>query len=295
MKPAAFGYFAPRDLPEALSLVSTYSSDGKVIAGGQSLVPLMNFRLARPSHLIDINGIGSLSGIDAADGRVTIGATTRQRDAGTHPDVKVQLPLLAEAISYIGHLAIQNRGTVGGSIAHADPAAELPVVALALDAQMHVQRTDGQRTIPAAEFSLGYLTTVLEADELLTATSFGVPPAGSGWCFSEVARRHGDFALVAVAVLLTLDAAGKVGSASIALGGVGPVPMRAGAAERLLVGEAPTDPVLRAAADTVGADVEPEDDIHASADYRRHLAGVLVRRALTTARARAAVAGNEHV
>jgi aerobic carbon-monoxide dehydrogenase medium subunit len=292
VKPAAFDYVAPRDIAEALSLLAACGTDAKVLAGGQSLVPLMNFRLARPSFLVDINGIGALAGIERSNGQVTIGATTRQRDAAIHPTVKDLLPILAEAIGYIGHVGIQNRGTVGGSLAHADPAAELPVVALALDASLHLQRAGGQRTVRAEQFALGYLTTVLEPDELLTAASFCVPPVGSGWCFTEVARRHGDFALVAVAVLLNLDRSGRVASARIALGGVGRAPVRARAAEQTLIGESATDDLFRAAAAAVGDALEPEDDIHASADYRRHLAGVLVRRALTSARSRAVGGGH---
>jgi CO/xanthine dehydrogenase FAD-binding subunit len=286
VKPVAFDYLAPRETSEALALLAAYGTDAKVLAGGQSLVPLMNFRLARPSYLVDINPIDALSGIERCDGYVQIGATTRQRDATIHPLVREQLPILAEAIGYIGHVAIQNRGTVGGSIAHADPAAELPVVALALDAQLHLERKGRKRSVPAEQFFKGFLTTVLEPDELLTAASFCVPPAGTGWCFSEVARRYGDFALVTVAILLYLDQSGRVASARVALGGVGPAPVRARAAEQALIGELPTDDLFRAAAAGVGDDLEPEDDIHASAGYRRHLAGVLVRRALTTARSR---------
>jgi aerobic carbon-monoxide dehydrogenase medium subunit len=292
VKPVAFDYLAPRELAEALALLATCGSDARVLAGGQSLVPLMNFRLARPSFLVDINRIAALSGIEHTDGQVKIGATTRQRDAAVHPVVKKQLPFLVEAIGYIGHIAIQNRGTIGGSLAHADPAAELPVVALALDAMLHLQRAGCQRTVAADRFFQGYLSTVLEADELLTATSFCVPPVGTGWCFTEVARRHGDFALVAVATLLSIDRAGRIGSARIALGGVGPAPIRARTAEQVLVGESPTDEAFRAAAATVAQALEPDDDIHASADYRRHLATVLVRRALATAHSRTATDGN---
>jgi len=292
VKPAAFDYLAPREVSDALALLAAYGSEAKVLAGGQSLVPLMNFRLARPAYLVDINRVDALAGIDGRPGQVSIGAIARQRDAAIHALVKEQLPMLAEAIGYIGHVGIQNRGTVCGSLAHADPAAELPVVALALDATVHLQRTGSERSVPAEQFFSGYLTTVLEPDELLIATSFCVPPAGTGWGFTEIARRHGDFALVAVATLLRLDAAGRVASARVALGGVGPVPIRARATEHILVGELPGDDLFRAAAATVGTEIEPTDDIHASSDYRRHLAGVLVRRALTTARSRCAASAN---
>jgi aerobic carbon-monoxide dehydrogenase medium subunit len=287
VKPVAFDYFAPQDTTQALSLLAAHGAEAKVLAGGQSLVPLMNFRLARPAYLVDINRIDALSGIEACGAHVKIGATARQHAAACHPVVKEQLPILAEAIGYIGHLAIQNRGTIGGSLAHADPAAELPVVALALDALIHLQRAGIERTVTAEEFFRGYLTTVLQPDELLTGALFCVPPICSGWCFMEVARRHGDFALVAVATVLSLDPDGRITSARVALGGVGPVPIRARAAERILVGESPADDLFRAAAATVGAEIEPPEDIHASAGYRRHLAGVLVRRSLTSARASA--------
>jgi CO/xanthine dehydrogenase FAD-binding subunit len=287
VKPVAFDYLAPRDVSEALASLAAHGSEAKVLAGGQSLVPLMNFRLARPLYLVDINHIEALSGIESCNGHVTIGSTTRQHDAAIHPLVQEQLPILAEAIDYIGHTAIRNRGTIGGSLAHADPAAELPVVALALDATMHLQRATGTRSIQAEGFALGYLSTVLEPDEILTATSFCVPSASTGWCFTEVARRHGDFALVAVATLLNLDRGGRVATARIALGGVGSVPVRAQAAEQVLVGESPSDELFCAAAASATDGLETEDDIHASADYRRHLAGVLVRRALSTAASRA--------
>jgi aerobic carbon-monoxide dehydrogenase medium subunit len=287
VKPPRFDYHAPTTVDEAVALLGRYGGDAKVLAGGQSLVPLMNFRLARPSYLVDINGLDALAGVARLNGRITIGAMTRQRDAASHEQVIAQLPILAEAISFIGHPAIQNRGTVGGSFAHADPAAELPVVALALDAQLNLQRLQDTRTVDADKFTLGYLSTVLEPDELLMAVSFAVPTDGSGWCFTEVARRHGDFALVAVAALLTLDDAGAIASARLALGGVGAAPVRARAAERVLVGQPATDEAFRAAAAAADDVLDPEDDLHASAAYRRHLASVLIRRALTVAASRA--------
>jgi aerobic carbon-monoxide dehydrogenase medium subunit len=236
---------------------------------------------------VDINGIEPLSGVERVNGQIKIGATTRQRDAAMHPLVKQQLPVLADAIGYIGHAAIQNRGTIGGSLAHADPAAELPMIALALNATLHMQRKDAVRSVRAEEFFTGYLSTALLADELLTGVSFGVPPVGTGWSFTEVARRHGDFAIAAVAALLTVNETGSITWARVALGGIGPTPVRARLAERVLIGEAPSDNVFRAAAATVGDVLDPPDDVHASADYRRHLAEVLTRRALTTALSRA--------
>lgn len=286
MKPAPFDYQAPRSLPGALRALADYGADAKVLAGGQSLVPLMNFRLARPACLVDLNGVDVLAGIEQVDGRVEIGTMTRQRDVEQSEALRRSLPLLAEAVGFIGHPAIRNRGTFGGSLAHADPAAELPVVAVALDAQMILERTGSQRIVPAEQFFVDYLATALEPDEVLTRVILPVPGAGTGWSFLEIARRHGDFALVAVAAQLGLDEVGRVASARIALGGVGPRPVRASSTERALMGEEPGEHLFRAAGVAAAAELEPDEDLHASADYRRHLAEVLVRRALGQALAR---------
>lgn len=286
MKSAPFTYFAPSSLDEALSLLEKYNGEAKVLAGGQSLVPLMNFRLIRPSSLLDINGLKDLSEIEVADGRLLLGAMARQTEIEHSPEVERQLPILTEAIRYVAHPAIRNRGTIGGSIVHADPAAELPVVALALDAEVHLKSKTGNRSLKMDEFYLGYLTTSISPDELLIKVSFAIPPAGTGWSFIEYARRHGDFAIVAVAILLTLDGAGKTSFVRIALGGVGPAPTRSQAGEQLLMGKIPSEALFREVAAAAAAEIDPENDIHASASYRRQLSEVYVRRALESAHSR---------
>ncbi len=286
MKPAPFHYIAPSSLDEALTLLGKYNGQAKVLAGGQSLVPLMNFRLLRPGYLLDINGLKELSGIQLADGKLTLGSLTRQSEVEHSAEVERQLPILTEAIRLVAHPAIRNRGTVGGSLVHADPAAELPVVAVALDAELELKSKNGIRSVPIPEFFLGYLATSIGLDEILVKTSMALPPAGTGWSFSEYARRHGDFAIVAVAVLLTLDPEGKIVFVRIALGGVGPAPMRACAAEKLLMGKAPSDALFRETAAAAVTETDPENDIHASASYRRQLSAVYVRRALETAHSR---------
>jgi CO/xanthine dehydrogenase FAD-binding subunit len=286
LKPAPFTYFAPETVPEALALLQEHGDRAKLLAGGQSLVPLMNFRLARPEVLIDLNGLGDLASLEIADGGITAGALVRHREIERSAEVARRLPIVAEAIRFVGHPAIRNRGTVGGSLVHADPAAELPIVALALDAEFRLQSAQASRSLGAGEFFLSYFTTAVAADELLTSVRLPSWPEGAGWCFTEIARRHGDFALVAVAVLLDLDKDGSIAAARVTLGGTGPIPARAESAEGCLLGERPSDALFRRAAALAAQGIEPESDLHASADYRRHLAEVLVRRALETARQR---------
>jgi aerobic carbon-monoxide dehydrogenase medium subunit len=287
MKPAAFEYHDPRTAEEALALLAQYGDEAKALAGGQSLVPLMNFRLARPARLVDLNLIGELSYLRVERGTLRIGAMTRQRELERASLVAEGWPLLAEATRYIGHAQIRNRGTVGGSLAHADPAAELPAVMAALDAELVIQGRDGTRTVQSEEFFLSYLTTALAPDELLVETRVPALPPRTGWAFVEVSRRHGDFALVGVAALLTLDTDGMIQAARLAFTGAAPTPVRAARAEALLVGERPAEPLFREAGLLASADLEPEDDLHASADYRREVGGVLARRALVQAAARA--------
>jgi len=286
MKPAPFTYLAPKSLAEALVQLESYGSEAKVLAGGQSLVPLMNFRLVRPRSIIDVNGLGGLANVTVADGGITIGALVRQRAIEHSTEVARYLPILAEAIRFVGHPAIRNRGTIGGSLVHADPAAELPVVAVALDAEFYLESTRGSRSVTAHEFYMGYLTTVIDPDELLVRVSMPLPSAEIGWCFNEIARRQGDFAIVAVGALLGLDGNRKVSFVRIALGGVGPVPVRALAAEKCLLGERASDALYRKASELAAQELEPQSDIHASAAYRRHIAQVLVRRALVVAESR---------
>lgn len=291
MKPAPFTYFAPRSVSEGLALLREYGDGAKILAGGQSLVPLMNFRLVRPQNLIDINGLGELASLALSDRGVTAGALVRQREVERSSEVARRLPILTEAIRFVGHPAIRNRGTIGGSLVHADPAAELPIVALALDAEFQLESARGSRSLNAREFYLGYFTTAIASDELLVRIYLPSPPAGTGWCFTEIARRQGDFAIVAVAVLLGLNGDGTVAFARIALGGIGPVSIRAQTAEESLLGERLSETLFREAAKAAATGLEPQNDIHASAAYRRHVAEVLVRRALEVAQSRVGRAG----
>ncbi|MDI3339243.1 MAG: xanthine dehydrogenase family protein subunit M [Sphaerobacter sp.] len=286
MKPPVFDYRAPVSVEETQQALAEYQADGKLLAGGQSLVPMLNMRLARPAVLIDINRVTELAFVRADDGGLTIGALTRQQALLEHPTVQERWPLLAEATRHIGHRTIRNRGTVGGSLAHADPAAELPAVMLALDAVVTVSSTRGERQIPARDFVVDYLTTALEPTELLRSVWVPALPPRTGWAFQEVSRRHGDFALVAVAALVTLDAAGVCTDARLVLTGVGPTPVPVDL-RQTLIGAAPSPAAVAAAAEAAQAAVDPPSDVHAPAEYRRHLARVLARRALTTAIERA--------
>lgn len=287
MKPPRFEYFDPRTVEDALALLKEHGEDAKVLAGGQSLVPLLNFRLARPRYLVDLNRIPALAYIRPWDGGLAIGAMTRQRDVEMSPLVKERCPLLGEVIPFIGHFQIRNRGTVGGSIAHADPAAELPAVAAALGAELVVRRAEGERVMRPAEFFVTYLTTALQPGELLAEVRLPPTPPGTGHAFLEVSRRHGDFALVGAVALLTLDREGVCTRAVLAFTGVGPVPVQVEAAERVLVGARPDRKAFEEAARKVSSALTPDSDIHASAEYRKHVAGVLTERGLERALARA--------
>ena len=293
MKPAPFDYFTPATLDEALALLAEHGADAKPLAGGQSLIPAMNFRLARPAALVDLNRIGELSYIRSErDGRgggaTAIGAMTRQRAVERSEVVARAAPLLAEAMPSIAHPQIRNRGTVGGSIAHADPSAELPAVMLALEARFRTRSATGERSVPASEFFKGLLETALQPGELLV--EIAVPPLlpRSGTAFLELARRHGDYALVGVAAVVTLDARGRCTAARITFLSVGDGPVLATEAGKTLAGQTPSEELLRAAADAAATrDVDPPSDIHASAAYRRQLVAVLTRRALARAFERA--------
>ena len=283
MKPPVFEYHAPATLNEALALLAG-SAGAKPLAGGQSLIPAMNFRLASPGALVDLNRLTELSGIrETADGGLVIGAMTRHREVESSPVVAARAPLLALAMPSIAHLQIRTRGTIGGSLAHADPAAELPAVMVALEAGLVLQSTRGERRIPAPAFFTGLFATALEPGELLTAIEIAPPPPRTGAAFLEMARRHGDYALVGVAVTLTLTPARRVERARIVLFSVGDGPVRAGQAEAALAGTAGDGAAIAAAADRVQDDIDPPSDIHATSAYRRQLAGVLTRRALAAA------------
>jgi CO/xanthine dehydrogenase FAD-binding subunit len=289
VKPPFFDYHRPDSLDEALALLAELGGDAKPLAGGQSLVPAMNFRLARPAVLVDMNRIATLDFItETPDGGLRIGAMTRQRAVERSAEVASRAPLLHEAMPWVAHPQIRNRGTVGGSLAHADPAAELPAVMAALDARFLLQSRTGSRTVPAPAFFTGLLTTDVRAGELLTEVQVPPAPAGSGTAFMELARRHGDFALVGVAVQMSLDQGGTCTSARIALLSVGDGPVPAAGAMASLMGHVPSASRIEEAARMAAEmDIDPPADMHASAGYRRHLARVLVRRALTLAVARA--------
>jgi carbon-monoxide dehydrogenase medium subunit len=286
MKPAPFNLLRPRNVEEALALLQSYRAEAKVLAGGQSLVPLMNFRLAQPHNLIDLNGVVGLNEIKVDERSLTLGAMVRQRDVEQSPIITARLPILREAIAQVAHPAIRNRGTVGGSLVHADPAAELPLLAIALDATFHLRSARGSRSVAARDFYQGYLLTDIAPDELLVEILFHLPPPGAGWCFTEIARRHGDFAIVAVAVLLDFGRDRSVNFARVALGGVGPAPLRVTAVEEILLGGQAGAELYRRAGAAAAEAVEPPTDIHASSGYRRQITGVLVRRALATAEGR---------
>jgi CO/xanthine dehydrogenase FAD-binding subunit len=287
MKPAPFMYAAPSTLDEAIALLVAHGDTAKLLAGGQSLVPMMNFRLARPEYVIDLNRVAGLDAITEQNGTLIVGAMTRQRSLERSDLISQRYPLLQEAVQLIGHTAIRNRGTVGGSIAHADPAAELPAVLLAYGGSVTVQGPQGTREIPAAELFLTYFTTTLAPTEILTEVRFPQWSQGTGWCFLEESRRHGDFAMVGVAVLLTLDTARRCTRVAVTLTGVGGMPYQVTEATDLLVGHVPDEACIAAVARVASAGVEPESDIHASAAFRRHLSGVLSRRALHKAVERA--------
>jgi CO/xanthine dehydrogenase FAD-binding subunit len=292
MKPVAFAYHRPASLEEALDLLSEHGDEGKILAGGQSLVPAMNFRLAQPAVLIDINRVGGLAFVEPGPGGgLRIGATTRQRAAEQSALVAERAPLVHQALPHIAHVQIRNRGTVGGSVAHADPAAELPAVMLALGARMRARSRRGERWIAAADFFTGLLSTALAVDEILVEIELPPVPPRAGHSFTELARRSGDYALAGVGVQVALDGRGSIADARIALLGVGEGPVLASAAAAVLAGQRPSDELFRAAADAcTTSDIDPHGDVHATPEYRRHLAGVLTRRALAAACASASTA-----
>jgi CO/xanthine dehydrogenase FAD-binding subunit len=286
MKPPAFAYEAPEEVEHSLALLAEHGLDAKVLAGGQSLVPLLNFRLARPELLIDVNDLQELSYLRRENGVLRIGALTRHAQAERSPLLRRCAPLVTEALRWVGHAQIRNRGTVGGSVAHADPSAELPVVFAALDARFHVRSTRGARVLDHTEMFRSQLESGLEPDELLCEIELDPLPPRSGWAFEEYARRHGDFALGGAAVLLETDAEEVCTRAAIALLAAGPTPLRASTAERVLTGNRLTADAVREAAAEAVKEVSPTGDIHGSSGYRRSLIETLTERALTRAAAR---------
>jgi CO/xanthine dehydrogenase FAD-binding subunit len=284
MKPAPFEYFAPVDLAEVLDLLARYGDEAKILAGGQSLIPLMNMRLARPGVVIDINRLSDLTYISlGANGAVTIGALTRQRAIERSSLIQQHNPLLAAAMPSIGHFQIRNRGTVGGSIVHADPAAELPALSRALDAEFVLRSAKTQRVMNAADFFLSYLSTAIEPGEMLTEIRLPAWKSQWQWGFQEVCRREGDFALVGAVALLQMDDDTVCQAVRLTMFGVGGTPVRLQRAEEMLSGRQVDDRLLDAVAKVVAHELQPDSDIHASAEYRKEVGGVVARRALEAA------------
>ena len=283
MKPAPFKYIAVTSLEHALALKAEHGDDAKFLAGGQSLIPAMNFRLARPAVLIDINGIGDLAGLRPQEGTVRIGALTRYRALQRDDTFGKLFPLIGEALPHIAHPQIRNRGTVGGNLSHADPASELPAIALALEARFRVRSAKQERLIAAADFFTGALTTDLQPDEMLVEIELPAPKPRSGSCFMEIARRRGDFAIAGVAAMVAMDTQDKCAEIRLTLCGVGETPVDASAAADGLIGQAPSEQAIRDAAASLQGMIEPAGNVHATTEYQRHVAGVLTERALRTA------------
>lgn len=286
MKPPVFEYERARTLDEAFALLARYGPEAKILAGGQSLIPVMKLRLMRPAALIDINRVPDLAYTRAADGHLTFGALARLSDLESET-VRAHAPILAAAARHIGHTAIRHRGTVCGSLAHADPAAELPVLALALEAELRVSGASGQRSLRAEDFFRSYFETALATGEILTEARFPTLAPGAGWSFDELARRHGDFALASAACVIEPGRDGTIARARIALGSVADRPIRAREAEAALAGAVPSAAKFEAAARAAVATLDPPSDVHGSSAYRRRLAQVLVERGLAEAWSRA--------
>ncbi|MEM7406799.1 MAG: FAD binding domain-containing protein [Pseudomonadota bacterium] len=289
MKPSPFAYHAPTTLAETLDLLADLD-DAKLLAGGQSLMPMMNFRYVAPEHLIDLNQVAGLDRIELGEKYVRLGAMVRQRSLLTHDALNACCPLFREALEWVGHIATRNRGTLGGSLSHLDPAAELPVVCMALNAEVEIASSEGQRTVQATQWPVAYMLPNIDEHELLIGIRFARPDtsfgARTGMAFSEFARRHGDFALAAVAIVVALDDDDTVTHASVALGGVDDVPLRLSAAEELLIGRRADAGVVTTAA-RAALELPGFEDVHASATYRRKVAMTLLERTLSTALMRA--------
>jgi len=288
VKMPPFQYHRPTTVDEAVALLGEYGAEAKVLAGGQSLVPLLALRLARPDHVVDVGAIPALDRIDAGPGGFEVGAAVSHSEVERAAVTSRVAPLVAAAVPHIGHRAIRNRGTVCGSLAHADPAAELPAVALAVDAELVARSVRGERVIAAADFFLGYLTSALDETEVLTSVRFPPWPPRTGAAIREVSRRHGDYALVGLAATVGLSEDGRMGRVTLSFFGAGSTPVRADDAEALLIGEQPKADVFADAAAVVAKVLDPPGDNHATAAYRAHVAAVLTRRCLAEAAQRAA-------
>lgn len=284
MKPAPFAYYDPRSIDEVVARLTEHGDEAKILAGGQSLMPMLALRVARPAVVVDINRVGGLDTLEASNGTLRIGALVRQR--ALERWAVARAPLLAATLRMVGHVAIRTRGTVVGSVSHADPASELPATFLLMDGVAVARGRAGERAVPARELYVGPLTTSLRSDEVVVETRWSLPPATAGWGFHEIARRHGDFALVGVAAVVTV-AAGRIESARIALFGAGPTPVRASAAERALAGAPSTPAAIEEAARLAADALDPDSDLHATAAYRTRVARTLTARALTDALGRA--------
>lgn len=292
MRPPPFAYADPQSVDEATGALAQYGDDAQILAGGQSFVPLLNFRLARPDYIVDINKISALDYIKSTSDGLAIGALTRHRAVEQSDLVRDTCPLLHQAIRHVGHIQIRNRGTIGGSLAHADPAAELPAVVTALGGRLHLRSASGERKLGSDEFFLAHLTTAMEAEEMLVAVELPAWPAGSGACFAEFSRRQGDFALVGAGAVLAVDSDGRVARVGLSLMGTGGRPFDGAAiASGILRGEKPDAARIEEVAKRIGENVDPDSDIHAPADYRKHLAGVMTRRALLGASQRTGAEG----
>jgi carbon-monoxide dehydrogenase medium subunit len=284
MKPPPFRYHDPKTVNEAVGLLAQLEN-AKLLAGGQSLMPMLNFRFVQPDHIIDLNLVEGLSYIREVGGALEIGAMTRQRDLEFSDPVRARWPIMHEALLQVGHRQTRNRGTIGGSLCHLDPAAELVSLATGYDATLTVAGPNGQRELPFAEFPVAYMTPAIELNEIVVGVRFPQWAPNHGYAFVEFARRHGDFAITSAAVLIEADAAGRLTRVSVTIGGMGTAPVRAREVELALVGEVPTDELFRAACESCRK-LEAIDDVHAPASYRQHLAAVLSRRALEKAHAR---------
>jgi carbon-monoxide dehydrogenase medium subunit len=288
MKPAPFEYFVPDSLEEALDLMSQHAGEAKILAGGQSLVPAMNFRVVQPALLIDLIRISTISYIKEGDHSIQVGAMTRERQLEFDSSIAKRVPLLYEAVPYIAHPQIRNRGTIGGSLVNADPAAELPVLMLALEARLKAQSKSGERWFSAWDFFVGMYTTALEPDEILVEVELPASPSRTGWSFMEVAPRAGDYALMGVAALVTLDANGKCERAKLVYLNAGEGPVETPEAEKQLIGQTLSDELIKAAVSSASEkEMNPFGNIHTSPDFQKHLANVLAKKALKQANQRA--------
>jgi len=286
MKPPRFDYHDPQTVPEVIALLGKLEN-ARLLAGGQSLMPMLNMRLVAPDHIVDLNGVAELAYIREQGDALLIGAMTRQRDVEFDERIRTRSPLMHEAVLQVGHRQTRNRGTIGGSLCHLDPSAELVAVAAALDAVVTVQGASGARDIPFAQFPAGLMTSALREGELVTSIRFPLWRKGHGHAFIEFSRRHGDFAIVSAAALLEEDGAGKITRASLTLGGIAPAPVRARDAEKMLAGARASAELFREAGEGCRK-LEVMEDVHVSAAYRRQLAAVLARRALEKAHERVA-------